>query len=197
MIRSTLIHYGIVMPSGIIDHCQHWFRGGVTKMLFINFSVKEISDFAKIPVRFFESFSYLMGVNRGNWISYHTPGIGVLYDWWHHAITWANTVFKWDLVAFNRVSFKKKCWTYELQKCVFTGYPLLSCSMQYHDMENYVSLWRLYKLEHRYRKSSVSYDCIPTIMENVDQQPLLGLHYHCKPTFSEVSATHLEVTDEI
>ena len=37
-------------------------RVGVTKALFANFSVSKIFDLAKVPVRFFESHSYLTGV---------------------------------------------------------------------------------------------------------------------------------------
>ena len=43
---------------------MHWWKigVGVTNILFVNFSIEKIFSFAKMPVEFFESLSYLTGV---------------------------------------------------------------------------------------------------------------------------------------
>ena len=52
---------------------------GVTKALFVNFSVSKIFDFAKVPGRFFESHSYLAGVTAAE-LRRHLPNINMIFD---------------------------------------------------------------------------------------------------------------------
>ena len=46
---------------GVYHYWSHASRDGVRKVPSVNFSIKEIFDFAKILVRFFASLSYLTG----------------------------------------------------------------------------------------------------------------------------------------
>ena len=52
---------------------------GVTKAPFANFSVSEIFDLAKVPVRFPESHSYLTGVTAAE-LRQHLPNINVIFN---------------------------------------------------------------------------------------------------------------------
>ena len=61
---------------------------GVTKAPFVNFSVSEIFDHAKVPVRFLESHSYLTAVTAAE-LRWHLPNINVIFNykclfwqWW-------------------------------------------------------------------------------------------------------------------
>ena len=52
---------------------------GVTKAPFANFSVSTIFEFAKVPVRFPESHSYLTGVTAAE-LRQHLPNINVIFN---------------------------------------------------------------------------------------------------------------------
>ena len=60
------------------DACAN--RGGVyLKALFVNFSVGKIFNLAKVPVRFFESHSYLTGCTTAElWL--HLPNINMIFN---------------------------------------------------------------------------------------------------------------------
>ena len=52
---------------------------GVTKTLFVNFSVSILFDLTKVPVRLFASHSYLTGVTAAE-LRQHLPNINVIFN---------------------------------------------------------------------------------------------------------------------
>ena len=52
---------------------------GVTKDLFVNFSVSRILDMAKIHVKFFESLPLLTGVTAAQ-LRWHLPNVNVIFN---------------------------------------------------------------------------------------------------------------------
>ena len=52
---------------------------GVTKAPFVNFSVNQIFDPVKVPVRLFESHSYLTGVTAAE-LRQHLSNMNVIYN---------------------------------------------------------------------------------------------------------------------
>ena len=52
---------------------------GVTKTLFVNFSVSKMFDLAKVHVRFLESYSYLTGVPAAE-LRRHLSDINAIFN---------------------------------------------------------------------------------------------------------------------
>ena len=81
-------------------------RGGVTNSPFVHFSVRDIFDFALVPLMFFESYPYLVGVTQ--------PSCCDTCQIWTRYNPWVNNVLK------NRKKITTKMMTVKRKK--LTGF---------------------------------------------------------------------------
>ena len=68
-----------IAEGAIMREARKQFRGGGIQSPFINSSVREIFRFVKVPVRLFESQSYLTGATAAE-LRRHLSNMNVLFN---------------------------------------------------------------------------------------------------------------------